>query len=71
VATGRIRPSPVAAGGNIYFTALDGTTTVVKAGGEFEVVAKNPLSEDAAASLALSGGHVFVRGDKHLWCIGK
>ncbi|AWM40000.1 outer membrane biogenesis protein BamB [Gemmata obscuriglobus] len=68
---GRMRPSPVAAGGRIYFTALDGTTTVVKAADEFEVIAKNPLGEDAAASLALAGGRVFVRGDKHLWCLGE
>lgn len=71
VGSGRMRPSPVAAGGLVYFTALDGTTTVVKATDEFEPVAKNSLGEDVAASLALSGGHIFVRGDKHLWCLGK
>jgi outer membrane protein assembly factor BamB len=68
---GRMRPSPVAVDGLIYFTSLDGTTTVVKAAAEFEPVAKNPLGEDVAASLALAGGHIFVRGGKHLWCVGK
>jgi hypothetical protein len=69
--SGRMRPSPVAAGGSVYFIALDGMTTVVRADAEYEVVSKNPLGEDVAASLALSGGCVFIRGDKHLWCIGK
>jgi outer membrane protein assembly factor BamB len=69
--TGRMRPSPVAADGNIYFTGLDGTTVVVKAADEFELLAKNPLGEEVAASLALSGGRIFIRGGQHLWCIGK
>ncbi|MEY4395022.1 MAG: hypothetical protein RL595_2271 [Planctomycetota bacterium] len=34
-------------------------------------VAKNPLGEDVAASLALAGRHIFVRGGKQLWCVGK
>ena len=38
---------------------------------EFEVVAKNPLGEEVAASLSLSRGHIFIRGAKHLWCLGK
>lgn len=69
--TGRMRPSPVAAGGNVYFTALDGNTTVIRAADEFEVVAKSSLGEDVAASFALADGRVYVRGAKHLWCIGK
>lgn len=71
ITNGRMRPSPVAAGECVYFTALDGTTTVVKVSAEFEVVAKNPLGEEVAASFALSRGCVFVRGGKHMWCIGK
>jgi outer membrane protein assembly factor BamB len=69
VANGRMRPSPVAAAGYIYFTALDGVTTVIKAGPELEVIAKNPLGEDVAASLALANGKIYIRGEKHLWCI--
>lgn len=71
IGSGRMRPSPVAAGGHVYFTALDGTTTVVKAAAGFEVVAKNPLGEEVAASASLSRGCVFLRGGKHLWCLGK
>jgi outer membrane protein assembly factor BamB len=68
---GRARPSPVVAGDTVYLTGLDGTTAVFKAGDEFEMVGKNKLGEEVAASPALAHGCLFVRGDKHLWCIGK
>ena len=35
------------------------------------VVAKNPLGEFTFASPALSDGQLFIRGEKHLFCIGK
>jgi outer membrane protein assembly factor BamB len=68
---GRGRPAPVAAAGRVYFTALDGTTVVVRAGREFEVLARNKLGEDAAASPAAAGGALLFRTDKHLVCVGR
>ena len=63
--------SPVSSGGLVYFTSDEGTTTVIRPGPELEVVAKNELGEDCRASAAISQGHVFIRGVKHLFCIGK
>ena len=71
VATARMRPSPVAADGKVFLTALDGTTFAMKASAEFEVLAKNKLGEDVAASFAAAGGSFFVRGQTHLWKLGK
>jgi outer membrane protein assembly factor BamB len=62
--------SAVVADGRIYLTADDGTTFVLKAADEFEVLAKNPLGERCFASPAFSDGEIFIRGAKHLWCIG-
>lgn len=62
--------SLVTAGGLVYFLADDGVTKVVKPGKTLEVVAENPLGETTYASPALSQGRVFVRGEKHLWCLG-
>ena len=61
--------SAVAADGRIYFVADDGTTFVVKASDEFELLATNPLGERVFASPAFSGGDIFIRGAKHLWCV--
>jgi len=63
--------SPVSADGKIYFLSEQGETTIVKAGDKFEELAKNPLGEHCQASLAISQGQIFIRTDKHLFCIGK
>jgi outer membrane protein assembly factor BamB len=62
--------SPALAGGHLYLPDDDGVTWVVKAGGKFELVAKNPLGEECYASPAVAHGHLFLRTLHHLWCIG-
>jgi outer membrane protein assembly factor BamB len=62
--------SPVSAGGLLYFPSDEGDTYVVKAGPEFELVAKNPLGEECYGSPAVSRGEIFLRTVNHLWCIG-
>ena len=51
--------------------ADEGVTFVVKASDEYELLAKNPLGEKVFASPAFSDGDIFLRGAKHLWCIGR
>jgi hypothetical protein len=63
--------SPVAVDGKIYFCDDDGITWVVKADKTFEILEKNPLGENIFASPALSRGQIFIRGSKHLFCIGE
>ncbi len=63
--------SPVAANNHIYFTGRDGTTVVVKHGKDLDVVATNPLGETIDGSLAIVGDQIFVRGESHLFCIGR
>ena len=62
--------SLVSANGLVYFLNDNGEMTVVKPGREFNVVARNSLPETFFASPALSQGRIFLRGDKHLYCIG-
>jgi hypothetical protein len=47
----------------------DGETVVLAAGAEFKILARNPLNERCQASLAVSGGRLFIRTDKHLVCL--
>ncbi len=62
--------SPVSANGLVYFLNDDGVAHVVKAGPKFELVARNELGEKTYASPALSGGQIFLRGFRNLYCIG-
>ena len=68
---GSFSASPVAAEGRIYLTADSGDTTVIEAGPEFRVLASNPISERVQASLALSGGRLYLRSAQNLYCIGN
>ncbi|VTT98597.1 Pyrrolo-quinoline quinone OS=Pedosphaera parvula (strain Ellin514) GN=Cflav_PD1224 PE=4 SV=1: PQQ_3: PQQ_2 [Gemmataceae bacterium] len=63
--------SGVAADGRVYFTSDEGVTFVLKASAEYEVLAQNPLGERVFSSPAFSDGEIFLRGAKHLWCIGE
>lgn len=65
-----IYASPVAAGEHIYVTDLVGTTMVITKGSEPSLVAVNRLNEDVNASLAIADEEIFIRGLKHLYCIG-
>jgi outer membrane protein assembly factor BamB len=69
--TGDYKASPLAADGKIYFLNLKGGCTVLKAGPRFEKLAENHINDETIASLAVSGGKVFVRGKKALYCVGN
>jgi outer membrane protein assembly factor BamB len=63
--------SPVLLQGNLIIPDDDGNTWVVKAGPKFELVRKNVLGEPIYASPAVSHGQMFLRGERHLFCIGE
>jgi outer membrane protein assembly factor BamB len=66
-----IYTSPVAAAGRVYIPGRRGTTLVLEHGKEFKVLATNQLDEGVNSSLALVGERILLRGEKHLYCIGK
>lgn len=61
--------SPVAANGRIYLVDRDGTTVVLRAGDQMEVLATNEIGDHVDASPALAGRQLFLRGENYLWCI--
>lgn len=67
----RFSASLVSAGELVYFLNDDGICTVLKPGKSYQVVAINKLGEQTYASPAISQGQIFIRGEKHLFCIGK
>ena len=66
---GNTYASPVAAGGHVYLTALNGTTVVIKDADKFEIEATNSLEETIGATPAPVDHELFIRGDAHLYCI--
>jgi outer membrane protein assembly factor BamB len=73
-AVGRIWASPILADGKLYFVSQFKGTYVVTARPKFELLAHNVFDDDSGrsnASLAASGGQLFLRNDQYLYCIGK
>ena len=68
-AAGSFSASPVAADGKIYCTSEDGDVYVVKAGPEYEELAKNSIGEVVMASPAISDGLIIFRGLKNVYAI--
>ena len=66
--------SPVIADGKIYYVQSSGSCFVLKAGDKFEQLAVNSVTTDResfGATPALSNGDIFLRSDKHLYCVSE
>jgi outer membrane protein assembly factor BamB len=69
--SGQYTASPVAGDGKIYFINEAGDTTVIAANvNGYRELARSALGEPVYASPAISGGQLFIRGAKHLYCVG-
>ena len=66
---GKYAASPIYADGRIYLFDQEGTTTVLKPGRTFEVLATNTLADGFMASPAASGNAFFLRTKTHLYRI--
>jgi outer membrane protein assembly factor BamB len=66
---GSFSASPVAADGKIYCASEDGDVFVIKAGPEYEELAKNSMGEVVMATPAISDGLIIVRGLKNVYAI--
>ncbi len=67
----RFMGSPVAFEGFVAMTSEDGDTYMLKAGPVHEIVRTNSVDEPVYSSLAISNGRIYIRGEKHLFAIGK
>jgi outer membrane protein assembly factor BamB len=65
--------SPTGADGKIYVISEAGNIVVLQAGGDaFKVLFETQIPEpEIKSSIAVSGGRLFVRTAKNLYCIGK
>ena len=67
---GPFSASPVAGDGKVYVVNEAGELTTLKAGDQPEVLGTSKTGEEGLATPAISGGAVFLRGDKSLFCVG-
>jgi len=63
--------SPVGADGKVYLISQDGTVSVVKATGEWDVLAVNSLGDEVFATPAIDEGKLYIRTKSTLYCFGK
>ncbi len=63
--------SPVLIDGNVFAVSEDGEVFVFPAGPTFKRLAKNSIGEKVIATPAVANNRLFIRGQEHLFCIGK
>lgn len=62
--------SPFFSEDRMYLLNEKGTTTVLRLGDEPQTLAENVLEDAFLASPAAAGGAIYLRSDKHLYCVG-
>ena len=68
---GTFMASPVAWDGKILLTSIEGDVFVIRSGREHEVLAHNSIGEAVWASPAIVGNRLYLRGERHLFAIGR
>jgi outer membrane protein assembly factor BamB len=63
--------SPSLVGNRLYLLSEKGIMFIVEAGMEYKQLAKCELGEDCHASPAFADGHIYIRGQENLYCIGE
>lgn len=67
--------SPILADGKVYFTSRSGDIFVLEAGGDFNQLAVNRVTddtEDFSATPAVTGeGQIVIRSNKNLYCVAS
>jgi outer membrane protein assembly factor BamB len=60
--------SPVAGDGKVYVSSAAGTLTVIRAGGDWEVLSTNDMDEPLWATPAVDGSNMYIRAGNSLYC---
>jgi outer membrane protein assembly factor BamB len=70
-ATGQYIASPIATADKILVASCPGIVTVLAAGSQFQVLARNPFNEEIFATPALADNRLYVRTAGHLFALGQ
>ncbi len=63
--------SPVLINGSIYAINDSGTCFVFSASPKFQLLGRSEIGERVCATPAVANGRLYIRGEAHLFCIGK
>lgn len=63
--------SPILVGDKVYCMDMSGVLYIFKAQKEFELISRNELGEWAMTIPAFMHNRIYIRGVKHLFCIGN
>ena len=63
--------SPVGSDGKVFVASQAGVVTVLKAGGEQEILAVNELEDECYATPAIADGRIYIRTRGALWCFAR
>jgi outer membrane protein assembly factor BamB len=63
--------SPILVDGKVYAAAKNGAVFVFEAAPAFKLLAKNTVEEQVSSTPAVADNCLFIRGETHLFCIGK
>ncbi|MDP6107110.1 MAG: PQQ-binding-like beta-propeller repeat protein [Candidatus Brocadiia bacterium] len=63
--------SPTLVGSTVYLPGQNGKTYIFQLAEEFELAGAANLGEPIYATPAFADSRIYIRGDKHLFCIGK
>jgi outer membrane protein assembly factor BamB len=67
-ALGEYYASPVAADNKVYLASGEGKISVLKSGGDWQVLGVNDMGEEVHATPALSEGRIYVRTRSAIYC---
>ena len=68
---GDYKASPVVVRGRVLFLNTTGLCTIVSASSRFDKLVENQLDDEMLASPAIAHEHIYLRGRKTLYCIGR
>jgi outer membrane protein assembly factor BamB len=63
--------SPILVDGKIYAVSQKGSVFVFEAAPKFKLLARNEIEEAVSSTPAVADNRLYIRGEKHLFCIGK
>jgi outer membrane protein assembly factor BamB len=66
-----VSASPILVDGKVYIACADGEVYVFEAAPTYKPLAKNSMGELVRATPAVANNRLYIRGEEHLFCIGK